>query len=180
MKFRAQLILLGLLLCCLSAGGTDKNPVKPRWTDFGTVAILPFHGYRGGEMVRHVARELGGRDVEVVELRKLATDEPAPDLSIYDRKVAKLLKGYSLEGIEHIITGQLITRPLLTSFGDTKTLVVGASMVVVSTKSGKPVATSNLKRDTAYRHGGPEDIQDFDDLLPDTTERLVVQLRSVE
>ncbi|MEX0325890.1 MAG: hypothetical protein AB3N33_07370 [Puniceicoccaceae bacterium] len=155
--------------------------IKPSLQEFDTIAVLPFHGYRGGELVRYLNRELKDRRATVVEIRKLEKDEPKPDLDRFDRKVAKLLKGKSLEGIDHIVTGQLISRPLMPGLlAESKSLVIGARMEVISTATGKVVARAELKRDSAYLHGGPEDFSDDTDVLPDTATRLIVALRWVQ
>ncbi|MEX0332715.1 MAG: hypothetical protein AB3N64_14965 [Puniceicoccaceae bacterium] len=155
-----------------------SDSIKPSLKEFGTVAVLPFHGYRGGELVRYIKREMKDRGVTVVELQDLGKDAPKPELDKFDRKVSKLLKGRNLEGIDHIVTGQLISRPLMPALlAGSKSLVIGARMEVISTASGKVVARADLKRDTAYLHGGPEDVSDDSDVLPDTAARLIVTLR---
>jgi hypothetical protein len=140
---------------CSSPGIKGDNKIEAK--ALGTIAILPFEGYKGGEFVHYLKEELIERGATIVEIE----DGKVPD------------------EVDHIASGKLIGLPSLhDGVGNTKTRLVGAFMEITSTQTGQVIARAKVENNFPGRVT-KVDIHEDNFYLPDTANQLIVRLRLI-
>jgi hypothetical protein len=182
LKTRTRVAAFLLSILCWGLSGCVSTDLatanKPDYSTFGQMAVLPFAGTQGVAMATHVSSELKARGASVATLEALSSEQETPGRERFDEKTQDLLTGRSLEGIDHLVTGSLITRKIFYARGESKNEVLRAELDIISAETGKVVARADYSSE-ARTYTPQTNVHSENFLARDMAARLVVRIRQV-